>query len=156
MGFSTAYLKDNAKVAGGELQGTSHVIYGTTAFDNGLKVGRFAKITGSQVGNMNASATPVIAGVVLREVSGVLGSQSAATIDSSIITNVSLCNHGLVTVDVKAGQTPTPFAPVFASNVGDASDGLATLTADAGAKVAINAKYIQQVDAGVWLIQMMG
>lgn len=150
MGFATGYEKDPGKVQGGELHGGSHVILGHAAFEDGLKVGRFAKLDTGSIDNMDGSATPTIAGVVLRNAAMPLEDGNA--IDSALYNSVQLCNLGLVAIDMKAAQTPTKFAPVYACNAGDANDGLGATGAEAGDNILTPAVFIEEISTGVWLV----
>lgn len=147
MAFGTGHLDDPQSVGGGERLGTVHAIFTATAFEDGLKVGRFAKWDTDQLDNFDGSATPVIAGVVLRNVANPV--EDLATIDADLYSQVEYMRQGLVTVDVKTGETPARFGRVYISNDGDANDGLATAT---NTDVDANAEFIEEVQTGVWLI----
>lgn len=147
MSFSTTLLNDIAAVGGGERQGSGGQDLDFTVFEDSLKVGRFAKLDTGSLDNMDASATPVIAGVVLRNPSN--ATEDGAVIDSGLYQNVSVRRQGFVTVDVKAGETPAIFDRVYASNAGDANDGLATAT---NTDVPVNGEFIAEVKSGCWLI----
>jgi len=147
MAFATGYKEDPDNIGAGETLGVHHLILTATSFENGLKVGRFAKLDTGRLDNMDGSATPVIAGVVLRRVTNPV--EDAATIDSTLFSQVEYQRQGLVAVDVKTGETPTKFGRVYASNAGNANDGLATATAT---DVDVNAEFIEEIQAGVWLV----
>ena len=146
MAFSTGYLADPQAVGAGERYGPNQVILPATVFEDNLKVGRFAKLDAGSLDNMDGSAAPVIAGVVIRHASDVADS---AVIDADLYDHVEYVRQGLVTVDVKAGETPARFGRVYVSNAGDANDGLATAT---GTDVSINAEFISEIQTNVWLI----
>lgn len=147
MAFATTHLDDPQNVGAGERLGVTHLILSATSFEDGLKVGRFAKLDTGRLDNFDGSATPVIAGVVLRNVANPV--EDLATIDSALFSQVEYQRQGLVTVDVKTGETPAKFGRVYISNAGDANDGLATAT---NTDVDANAEFIEEVQAGVWLI----
>jgi hypothetical protein len=147
MAFGTAYLADPAAVGGGERQGSSHVIFAASVFEDNLKIGRFAKLDTGSIDNMDGSATPQIAGVVLRNIAGPV--EDGALIDAQLYETIDYVRGGLVTVNVKTGETPSVLGKVYASNAGDANDGLATAT---GTDVPTNAEFIAEVQTGVWLI----
>lgn len=145
MPFQTGALTDFQKVAGGERFGTANVVLSASVFENGLKAGRFAKFEAGSLSNLNGSASPVIAGVVLRNTAGAL--ESGGTIDASLYNQVEYLRAGLVTVDVRAGQNPVRFGAVFASNTtGEAT----TTTTD----IPTGAEFIEEVQAGTWLIRL--
>ena len=147
MAFSSGFQLDPANVGGGERYGSNLVILGTDTFEDGLRVGRFAKLDTGSIDNMDSSATPVIAGVVLRDVANAI--ESGGTVDSDLYSEVNFMRQGLVTVDVKTGETPAAYGRVYASNAGDANDGLATAT---NTDVDTNAEFIEEVKPGTWLI----
>jgi hypothetical protein len=147
MAFATTHLDDPQNVGAGERWGVVNTILSTDAFEDGLRVGRFAKWDTNQLDNMDGSATPTIAGVVLRNVANPV--EDAATVDADLQTNVEYIRSGLVSVRVKSGETPTRFGKVYASNAGDANDGMATAT---NTDVPTNAEFIEEIQNGVWLI----
>jgi len=147
MSFLTGYLDDPQKAGAGERFGNLHLIYTARTFENGLLAGRFAKLAAGSLDNMDGSASPVIAGVVARKVTSPV--EDGAAIDNTLFKQVEFIRQGLCTVDVKAGETPAMFGRVYVSNAGDANDGLATATPT---DEAVNAEFIEEVQAGVWLI----
>lgn len=149
MAFGTGYLDDPQAVGGGERVGKNHTILTALTFENNLKVGRFAKLDTGSLDNLDGSATPVIAGVVLRDVARPV--EDGGVIDNTLYSQAEYAREGLVTVDVKTGETPAQFDLVYISNAGDANDGLATAT---GTDLAVNAEFIKEVQTDVWLISL--
>lgn len=149
MSFATGYLADPQNVGGGERFGLNDIILTAVDFEDNLKVGRFAKLDTGSIDNMDGSASPVIAGVVLRNVANPV--EDGAVIDADLYSQVEYMRQGLVAVDVKAGETPSLFDRVYVSNAGDANDGLATAT---NTDVAVNAEFIHEIQSGVWLIYL--
>lgn len=150
MAFETGYLSDFNKVGAGEEMGTSNRVLGHRSYEDGLKVGRFAKVDSGSLDNMDGSATPVLAGVVLR--TPTTSVEADGTIDADLTTgSVSYMQSGLVTVEVKTGQTPAYKGTVYASNAGDANDGTAQTTATDA--VDTGAVFIEEIQTGVWLIE---
>lgn len=147
MSFGTGQLDDPQKVGAGERHGQAQIIFTALDFEDNLRIGRFAKLDAGSLDNMDGSATPVIAGVVLRNVAAPV--EDGGVVDADLYSQVEYMRGGLVTVDVKTGETPTIFGKVYASNAGDANDGLATANA---ADVPTNAEFIMEVQDGVWLI----
>jgi hypothetical protein len=147
MAFSTGLLGDPNKVGGGERYDDAMLVLSATTFEDNLKVGRFAKLDTGSIDNFDGSATPVIAGVVLRNVANPV--EDAGVIDADLYSQVEYIRQGLVTVEVKSGETPTQFGRVYISNAGDANDGLATAT---NTDVDANAEFIEEVDTNVWMI----
>ncbi len=151
MAFPTGYQADPTQIGGGERQGGGTNLALTT-FEDGLLIGRFAKLDAGSIDNMDGSATPVIAGVPLRNVAAPV--EDGAAVDASLYEKIELRRSGLVTVFVKTGETaPALFGTVYASNAGDANDGLATST---GTDVEVpNCEFIEEKAAGVWLVRLI-
>ena len=147
MTFATGALTDQANVGSGEKFGTSHAILTAITFEDGLKVGRFAKLDTASIDNFDGSATPVVAGVVQRNVPDAV--ENDGVLDADTNTKIQYIRQGFVTVDVKTGETPAIFGRVFASNDGDANDGLATAT---NTDIDVNAEFIKEIKTDVWLI----
>lgn len=148
MAFSSGIMNDPQRVAGGERFDQTILILTATTFEDGLRVGRFAKLDGGSIDNMDGSASPVIAGVVLRNVANAI--EDDDTIDRELYEQAEYSRRGLVTVDVKDGEAvPDMFGAVYASNAGDADDGLATST---DTDIETNAEFIREVQTGVWLV----
>lgn len=149
MSFATGYLSDPNKVQGGEIYGDSGVNLAATTFEDGLRVGRFAKVDAGSIDNMDGSATPNIAGVVRRDPANAV--EAAGTINAELNTKISYRREGCVTVDVVPGTTaPVIGARVQASNAGDANDGLAI---DTGG-INTTAEFIEEVTTNVWLVRL--
>lgn len=149
MSFDTPYLDDPRKVGAGERYGSADVVLTALTFEDSLKVGRFAKLDTGSIDNLDGSASPVLAGVVLRNVANPV--EDGAVVDADLYSQVEYVRQGLVTVDVKSGETPALFGRVYVSNAGDANDGLATAT---NTDEPVNAEFIAEVQSGVWLIYL--
>jgi hypothetical protein len=146
MAFATKYLADPQRTGGGERYGDNVVVLSATVFEDGLKVGRFAKLDTGSIDNMDGSSTPVIAGVVLRNVAASV--EAGTTIDKDLNSHVEYVRSGLVTVEVKTGETPAQFGEVFADNTG-ATAGLAATSG-----IATGAEFIREEKPGVWLVRL--
>ena len=123
-------------------------ILSATKFEEGIKAGLFAKIDAGSLDNLDGSATPVVAGVVVRKVSSTMEENGSYV--STYNSSVDYVRGGMVTVEIKDGETPAKFGEVFASNLGDADDGKA-LTA---AGIATGAEFIEAISATVWLVRL--
>lgn len=152
MAFLTGYKEGIENLGIGERFGSNNLIIGWDTFEDGLKYGRFAKLDTGSVDNMDGSSTPVIAGVPLRNIGEAL--ESGETLTSTYTKSINLARMGLVTVAVKAGETPTFNGVVYASNAGDANDGMAVTTITNA--VATNARFIREIKSGVWLVELAG
>lgn len=146
MPFSTGSINDPQAIGGGERLGVSNIILTALDFEDGLKVGRFAKLDAGSLDNMDGSGTPTIAGVVMRNVANPV--EDGAVIDADLFEQVEFMRKGMTTVDVKAGETPAMFGAVYASNAGDADDGLAVTSAG----IDVKAEFIAEIQPGVWSI----
>lgn len=144
MSFSSGVDTDLEKIGSGELMGENHIILTGLKFEDGLKIGRFAKLDTDSIDNMDGSDNPVIAGVVKRS----LGNNISDLDTYSAANNVQITyiRSGLLTVDVKESETPALFDRVYVSN-----DGLAT-TDDTD--LAVNGYFIRVVDTDIWLIEL--
>lgn len=152
MSFATGYLADPVKVGAGErFDPKSDTVLTARTFEDGLVVGRFAKLDTGSLDNIDSSSTPVVAGVVLRKASNPI--EDASTIDSDLFSQVEYLRAGLVTVDVVAADTPAQFGSVFVKNTNDADAGKATTVDDATTEAA-NAEFIEEVKANVWLVRL--
>ncbi len=147
MAFESAGQSDPSQVGGGERFGNNNTILSHSTFEDDLIIGRFAKLDAGSIDNFDGSATPVVAGVVLRNVTNPI--EDGSTIDSDLFDKIDFIRLGLVTVDVKTGETPTMLDRVFISNDGDANDGLATAT---NTDIDANAEFIMEIKTDVWLI----
>jgi hypothetical protein len=149
MAFSSDVLSDIQKVKSGERWASNNIILSTTVFEDGLKIGRFAKLDAGSIDNLDGSATPIIAGVVVRSAARAL--EDADTVDKTLYQQAEYMRQGLVTVAVKEGETPAKFGTVYASNLGDANDGLATAT---NTDIEVSGEFIEEVTDGIWLIRL--
>lgn len=146
MSFGTGYLDAPQAIGSGELVGVGQVLSFTT-FEDNLKTGRFAKYDTGSLDNLDGSATPTLAGVVRRFITSPIS--DSGVIDADLFTTAEVVRQGIVTVDVKSGETPAKFGRVYVSNAGDANDGLATAT---NTDLAVNAEFLWEVRTGVWAI----
>lgn len=147
MAFTENFSNDIENVGAGERYGIGNVELNTTVFEDEIIVGRFAKLDSGSIDKLDGSATPEIAGVVIRNVAASL--EDGDTVDAAIYNQIDYMRSGLVTVKVKTGETPALLERVYVSNDGDANDGLATAT---NTDVAVNAEFIKEMKTDVWLI----
>ena len=145
MAFETGYLDDPQKVGAGERYGNNNIVLTARTFENGLKVGHFAKLDTGSLDNLDTSATPVIAGVVLRNPAAPV--EDGATVDADLYGQVEYIRQGLVTVRVATGETPAQFGTVYADN----ATGEATAT---NTDIEVSGEFIEEVQDGVWLIRL--
>jgi hypothetical protein len=149
MAFPTGYLSDLPRVGSGEIFDPNYSFnLSATTFEDGLIAGRFAKMDTGRLDNFDGSATPVVAGVVIRDPATPI--DDAGAIDATLFDHADYMRKGAITVDVKDGETPSMFGAVYVSNAGDADDGKATAT---NTDVASGGwEFIKEIKPGVWLI----
>jgi len=130
---------------------SAHSINTYTVFEDGLVIGRFAKLDTGSFDNLDGSASPVIAGVVLRNTNNdiVQGNTYTTSGDGAMI-QVDGITYGMVTVDVVEGDTPSKFDTVYAVNAaGSGADfGKATTTATDNVEVA--GYFNREIKTNVW------
>ena len=149
MAFLITPSLDGANTPSGQTQDIfAKLILSTDKFEDGLQIGRFAKLDTGSIDNLDASTTPVIAGVVLRCVTNAI--EDGSTYNADNTTMIEYQRAGVVTVEVKAGQTPAVFGAVTAHNVADADAGKALATGG----VATGAEFLFQVTPTVWAIRL--
>lgn len=152
MSFATGFQEDPKQVGSGELFGDNNIVLTFATFEDNLIMGRFAKYDTGSLDNLDASATPVIAGVVLRNITGAL--EDASLIDADIQDKALAIRSGLVTVDVVSGDTPVKFGAVSAHNVAGVDEGKATTTVS-GSTVLTGAEWIKEIATDVWLVRLV-
>ena len=150
MAFATGYLDDPRAVGAGEQIGENHIAFTYDTFEDNLVVGRFAKLDSGSLDNMDGSATPTVAGVVLRKISN--ATEDGSTIDNGLYDAAEAERFGLATVDIRSGLTITKFDTVYAYNAAGADVGKATnVGTDA---IEIDAEFIEEVSDSVWTIRL--
>jgi len=151
MTFPTRPTIDVAGVGSGQPSDIfAKFILSAEVFEDGLNIGRFAKLDTGSIDNMDASATPVLAGVVVRNVANPI--EDGDTYKTANTIAVEYVRAGIVTVEVKTGETPAKFGAVFAHNLADADAGKAvTAVTDS---VATTAEFISEISPNVWTIRL--
>lgn len=159
MPFPTNVQQTILPVTEGELLDAPSIVLSTASWEEGLIIGRFAQIKAGVLSNMDGTATPVVAGVVLRELNSLieLPGEAGAAVTNLLISETvqDYVRQGLVTVKLAAGAaTPTMFAPVYAVNeAANAENGNVTPTS-AGTTVETNGEFIEQIQAGIWSVRL--
>lgn len=152
MAFNTTVVVTPPDLMPGEFIAASP--YNCSAFDvweEGLVPGRFVKYDTGSIDLLDASATPVIAGVVRRKISSALENLTYTKLGIAPDQVAEIVNFGFVTVEVLAGDTPARFQQVYAVNTAGANIGKATETA-AGAVAVPGAVFWEQKRPGCWLV----
>ena len=82
-----------------------------------LNTGKFAIIKSGNLANMDKTATPVVAGLVLQSpVNAIESGETYVKTGDGAVYQVDVVSWGLATVAVKAGDTPAKFGAVYAVN----------------------------------------
>lgn len=151
MGFNNAIAKDAPGLLAGEvIEGHVSNTDAFETFEDGLVVGRFAKYDTGSLDNLDASATPVIAGVVSRN----LTSNMEVSVYDTTDDVAELHNFGFVTVTVKDGITPVAYEAVYAENQTPADYGKAT-NISTGNVAVTNGKFWRATNrANVWVVKL--
>lgn len=116
---------------------------GGVPFVDGLKIGLFAQIKAGKLDNMDATATPTVAGVVLGKVSR---ASEETAVDAAREDVVNYVRAGLVTV-AGTGTVPDYLAPVFTG-----TDGIAT---GSNSDTATSGEFVDEISTGVWLVRLV-
>ena len=151
MPFFTGSLLDHQKSSAGEIYDATLVETAST-FEDGLKVGLFAKMDGGSLDNVDGSASPVIAGVVKRNPANPV--EDGGAYDASLITAVDFAVSNYVTVQAVSGETPSYGDAIFCENSTSADYGKATTTSTSNADAS--AVFVKVVDSAndVWQIRL--
>lgn len=151
MTFPTRPTIDIAEAGSGQPSDIfAKFILSSEVFEDGLNIGRFAKLDTGSIDNLDASATPVIAGVVIRNVTNPIEDGDTYKIANTIA--VEYVRAGIVTVEVKTGETPAKFGAVYAHNLADADAGKAVTTATNA--VTTTGEFISEISPNVWTIRL--
>lgn len=127
MSFANTVLEQIPDLVAGEFIAASP--YNCSAFEvfeEGLIPGRFVKYDTGSIDNLDASATPVIAGVARRKIASALENANYTKLGIAPDQVAEVVNFGFVTVEVLAGDTPAKFQQVYAVNTAGANLGKAT------------------------------
>ena len=153
MAFASTFTAEQVNVgAGSTLQAFTFDALNSQVFESGLIVGRFAKLDTGSLDNMDASATPVVAGVIKNEARYPMEDGSTITASIGSPVDVSYVRNGYVAVEVKTGDTPAMFGTVYADNTTSGQYGRATTTSTSN--IDVGAEFIKEIKAGVWLIRI--
>ena len=151
--FTSHDFKEISEVDAGELNpNLSYKIDTYTANYNApLNTGKFAIIKSGNLANMDKTATPIVAGLVLQSVTNAI--ESGETYDKTgdnAVYQVDVVSWGLATVAVKAGDTPAKFGVVYAVNSGAVDADLGKATTTATNNVAVKGYFNREIKTGVW------
>ncbi|PUE66747.1 hypothetical protein [Arcobacter lacus] len=123
----------------------------TANYNAPLKTGKFSIIKTGNLANMDKSATPVVAGLVLQSVVNAIESgETFVKTGDGAVYQLDVLEWGLGTVDVKAGDTPTKFGKIYAVNSGSVDADLGKATTTATDNVEVKGYFNREIKAGVW------
>lgn len=152
MSFNNTVLQEIPDLVAGEVIAASpHNVSAFEVFEEGLIPGRFAKFASGSIDLLDASATPVIAGIVRRKVASALENANYTKLGIAPDQVAEVINFGFATVEVLAGDTPTKFQQVYAVNTAGANLGKATETATDNAIVP-GCVFWEAKATNVWLV----
>ena len=158
MTFTNTVLAENLDLPAGEvIKASPSNTSAFEVFEDGLVVGRFAKFDTASIDNLDGSATPVIAGVVKRKVTGEISTGDAvySTTGDAIDSVAEMINFGFATVTVTDAATPAKYGTVQVINDGTADAGKGTSAAvAAGIISAGDVTFWEQKAANVWLVRI--
>lgn len=153
MAFNNAVLKESVGLGSGELLPNTNGL--TLAFDNfedGLIQGRFAKYDSGSLDNLDGSATPQIAGIARRLISGEIGVSTYRT-TGDIINSVSeVITTGMATVDVVTGDTPAKYGTAYAVNASGSGADFGKATTTSTDNVDSGWVFWKETSPNVWLV----
>lgn len=156
MAFDTAVLQEAPDLGAGEvIKSSPHSVQVFELFEDGLIEGRFAKYDTGSLDNLDASATPKIAAIVKRKITGEIGAGVYSTTGQAIDSVAEGITYGYATVTVQDAAAPTKYDPVYAINLASAEAGKATQDSLATGAVAVpNVDFWEQKAANVWLVRI--
>ena len=155
MAFASTILDEYNDLNSGEvLASMPNVIQAFDTFEDGLVQGRFCKYDTGSVDNLDGSATPTLAGVVVRDITQATGSNTYDSTRTPAGDDVAMvCNFGYITVDVTDAATPAKYGQVYTVNAATADAGKATN--DSGQLEVPGAIFWEEKDTNVWVVRVM-
>jgi hypothetical protein len=158
MAFDNTVLADNLDLPAGEvIKASPYNVSAFEVFEDGLIEGRFVKFDSGSIDNLDASATPTIAGIARRKITGeIQDSPGVYSASGQGIDQVAeIINFGFATVTVTDAADPSKYDPVYAINLDTAERGKATENSGASGAVAVDeVVFWEQKAANVWLVRI--
>ena len=152
MAFQNTVLENFPDLGPGEVIASApHSVQAFEVWEEGLVPGRFVKYDTGSIDLLDASATPLIAGVVRRKIASALENATYTKLGIAPDQVAEVCNFGYVTVEVLAGDTPAKYQQVYAVNTAGANLGKATETATDNAIVP-GCVFWEEKAPNVWLV----
>ena len=156
MSFANTVLQDNPDLGAGEFIAASpYNVSAFELFEDGLVEGRFVKYDTGSIDNMDGSATPVVAGIARRKITGEIGTGVYSTSGMAIDQVAEVINFGFATVAVTDAADPAKYDAVQFVNATGADAGKAT-DADVATGIvsAGDVVFWEPKAAGVWLVRI--
>ena len=154
MAFNNTALQSNPDLPAGEvIKASPYNVSAFELFEDGLIEGRFCKFDGGQIDNLDASDTPIIAGIVKRKITGEIGTGIYSTSGMEIDQVAEVINFGFATVTVSGDAVPSKYAQVYTVN--EESDDAGKATDSSGETIVNGAVFWEEKKAGVWLVRVM-
>ena len=159
MSFTNTTLQDSPDLGAGEvITASPYNVSAFELFEDGLIEGRFCKFDGGQIDNLDASDTPIIAGIVKRKITGEIGTGIYSTSGMEIDQVAEVINFGFATVTVTGTADPSKYDAVNVINTATADAGKATDAAVSGTTPlniisAGDVVFWEQKATGVWLVR---
>jgi len=156
MSFDNTVLENNPNIGAGEvLAGSVNNVSAYDTFEDGLIMGRFVKFDTGSIDNLDASATPVIAGISKRKITNEIGGTTYTTSGQSADQMAEVINFGFATVTVTDAADPSKYDAVNVINAAGAEAGKATEAAvAAGIISAGDVVFWEQKAANTWLVRI--
>ena len=156
MAFNNTVLQDNPDLGAGEFIAASpYNVSAFERFEDGLVEGRFVKFDTGRIDNIDGSATPVIAGIARRKITGEIGTGIYSTTGTAIDQVAEIINFGFATVTVTDAASPARYEAVNYVNAATADAGKATDAAvTAGIVSAGDVVFWEQKAINVWLVRI--
>jgi hypothetical protein len=156
MSFANTVLQDNPDLGAGEFIAASpYNVSAFELFEDGLVEGRFVKYDTGSIDNMDGSASPVVAGIARRKITGEIGTGIYSTTGQEIDQVAEVINFGFATVAVTDAATPAKYGSVQFVNATGADAGKATDAAVASGIVSAgDVVFWEPKAAGVWLVRI--
>jgi len=156
MSFANTVLQDNPDLGAGEvITASPYNVSAFELFEDGLVEGRFVKYDTGSIDNMDGSATPVVAGIARRKITGEIGTGIYSTSGQAIDQVAEVINFGFATVAVTDAADPSRYDAVNFVNAATADAGKAT-DADVATGIvsAGDVVFWEPKAAGVWLVRI--
>jgi len=156
MAFNDTVILGNEDLGAGEvITASPYNVSSFEIFEDGLLEGRFVKYDAGSIDNLDASATPVIAGIAKRKITGEIGTGVYSTTGTEVDSVAEVANFGFATVTITDAATPSKYDPVYVINAATAEAGKATQDDDTGANPSAgDVVFWEEKADGVWLVRI--